>query len=258
MGTVGTDLFKGWMPATPDACVVVLETGGTSPDPGFGSSTVRTERPTVQVIARGAPDDYTGPRTKAQDAWDALEAVEAPQQLSGTTYWSVQALQNPFPMDRDDNDRFLFSANFLIEKEPTTGGGGPASPTVITGRGQLELHLFNTTTDATPTELFRDGSSLRATLGTGVTAAFIVRVVGQKSDGSEVAHYTLEGTISNIAGTTALSGNTLLSTKTEDTAAWAVAVTADDTNDALVVTVTGAAATTIKWDAQVTLQVVTL
>lgn len=257
-GTVGTDIFKSFMPATPDACVAVYETGGSSPDLGFGSTTVRFENPSVQILARGAAEDYTGPRTKAQSVWDSLVAVQAPQQLSGTSYNLIIPLQSPFPIGPDENKRQLISANFLIEKSPSTGGGGPASPAVVESDGHLQVRVWNTTTDATPTELFRDGSSLRVVLAQGVTAAFVARIVGQKSDGSETAHYEYIGTISNIGGTTALDGTPRLSAVTEDDTAWTVAVSADDTNDALVFKVTGAAATTIKWDAIIDLHVVTL
>jgi hypothetical protein len=117
VGTEGTDLFTTEMPDHPDACVALFETGGRDPDPGFGASAVRIERPAVQILARGAPDDYNGPRAKAQAAWDAMLKIEG-EALSGVQYWLVQALQSPFHVTTDENDRLLFSSNFLIEKEP--------------------------------------------------------------------------------------------------------------------------------------------
>ena len=117
VGTVGTDLFKESLPATPDACVMVRETGGASPDPGFGSTAARFERPALQIIARGAADDVTGPYDKAWLAWVALMAVNPTTSMSGTIYHQINPLQNPSLLEVDDNDRSLYAVNFLAEKE---------------------------------------------------------------------------------------------------------------------------------------------
>lgn len=51
--TVGTNLFKGSMPASPDTCVVITEYGGSPPVIGFGNTTgVAIEYPHVQVRVR--------------------------------------------------------------------------------------------------------------------------------------------------------------------------------------------------------------
>jgi len=120
LGTAHTDLFEAKMPATPNACGAVYESGGSPPDLGFGSSAVRFENPTVQIIFRGAPDDYTGPRAKAQSAFDAMVGISVNQVLSGTKYLLVQALQQPFPLGgQDKNKRWRIVCNFLIQKEPS-------------------------------------------------------------------------------------------------------------------------------------------
>lgn len=120
LGTVGTDLFSTEMPATPNACGCVYESGGSAPDMPLGSSTPRFENPTVQVVFRGAPDDYTGPRVKAQSAFDAMIGISADQVLSGTKYLQVLALQQPFPLGgKDGNKRWKIVCNFLIQKEPS-------------------------------------------------------------------------------------------------------------------------------------------
>lgn len=119
LGTVGTDLFKAKMPATPDACGCVYESGGFSPDMALGSLTPRSENPSIQVLFRGAPDDYTGPRVKAQTAFASLIGISVDQVLSGTMYWMVTALQQPFPLGQDDNDRWKIVCNYSVQKDPS-------------------------------------------------------------------------------------------------------------------------------------------
>lgn len=117
--------------------------------------------------------------------------------------------------------------------------------------GDAQHSLFvlrRQTTSATPRELFTDGSSARMTIPTGTTWGFTIQVVARRTDADdESAFYKFEGCIDNNAGTTALVGSVVATTPIEDTAAWAVAVTADNTNDALIITVTGEAAKTINW-----------
>jgi hypothetical protein len=83
-------------------------------------------------------------------------------------------------------------------------------------------------------------------------------VVARRTDADdESASYTISGVIDNNAGTTALAGPTQIKSALEDTVAWSCVASADDANDALVFTVTGEAAKTIKWLAVVTLAKIT-
>lgn len=123
LGTAGTDLFTGKMPAILTAVGVVYEAGGSPPDLGFGSSTARFESPAIQVVFRGAKDDYDGPRAKAKTAWASLLSVEAPQTLSGTIYNWIHPLQSPFPLEEPSEknlNRWSIACNFLVEKELTS------------------------------------------------------------------------------------------------------------------------------------------
>jgi hypothetical protein len=106
-----------------------------------------------------------------------------------------------------------------------------------------------TTTDGTANvEAFLDGSSERFLLDDDSTYAFFIRGVGRRTDADgESGHYTIEGTADRNAGVTALVGSTTVTIIDEDTAGWDVRVTANDTNDALQVDVTGIAANDISW-----------
>ena len=96
------------------------------------------------------------------------------------------------------------------------------------------------TADATPVEMFCGGvASQRFTIRAKSALAFKINVVARDNVAGHVAMYLFEGLIKRDA-----SNNTVLSicNKTiiyEDDAAWDVAVTADDTNEALIITVTG-------------------
>jgi len=114
------------------------------------------------------------------------------------------------------------------------------------------------TTNATPTELRLDGSSVRITIVTDTTWAFYILLVARRTDAdNESAAYEFVGCIDRNGSTTALVGTVQKTVIAEDTAAWDADVTADDTNDAMAITVTGEASKTIRWVAYIRLVEVT-
>jgi hypothetical protein len=118
------------------------------------------------------------------------------------------------------------------------------------------------TADATPTELTCDGQSgtgtTRISIATDSAYTFSALIVGRATAANDnSAGYKIEGVIDNNAGTTAFVGTPTVTVLGEDTAAWDCTAVADNTNDALVIQVTGAAATNIRWVASVRLVKVT-
>lgn len=122
------------------------------------------------------------------------------------------------------------------------------------------LEAFKQTTDATPTELKLDNSIARATLVAGTTWNCIVNIIGRTTGaGAKSASFLRRVHIDRMtnAASTAIVGS--VQTIGTDTgtnagsppAGWAVAITADTTNAALLITVTGEAATTIIWNATI-------
>lgn len=128
-----------------------------------------------------------------------------------------------------------------------------SGPFSATGDAQGSFFtLRKQTTTSTPAGLFLDGSSLLLTIPVDTTWGFDIMVVARRTDANdESAFYRFEGCIDNNAGTTALVGSVVAATPIEDTSAWACAVTADNTNDALIITATGENAKTINWVARV-------
>lgn len=115
IGTVGTNLFYGILPDTPDACVTLFEYGGMPNEPNMGTGTTRLVFPRIQAVARGIKDDYDGPRVKIQDVVTAFTLI-ANQNLSGIKYLAILALSDPFFLRRDDNFRVEFVCNFQVTK----------------------------------------------------------------------------------------------------------------------------------------------
>ena len=132
---------------------------------------------------------------------------------------------------------------------------------MFAAQGDIQTSVLvarRSTTTATPAELFLDGSAARCTIAADTTWAFRIMVVARRTDAdNESAAYEFVGCIDNNAGTTALVGSVTTTVVAEDTVGWDCAVTADNTNDALIITVTGEANKTIRWGARIELTEVT-
>jgi hypothetical protein len=119
------------------------------------------------------------------------------------------------------------------------------------GDAQTSVYVLRrTTTDATPTTLYLDGSVRHLTVAVSRTLTFDVLVVA-RSDGGDSAGYQVRGVIENDGGATSFIGTPTVTVLGEDVGAWDVSVVADTGNDALIVQVTGTASATIRWVATV-------
>lgn len=121
------------------------------------------------------------------------------------------------------------------------------------GDAQASLYVLrNTTSDATPTELFLDGGAQerRITIPIGSTVAFDILVVA-RSSGQASAGYRIKGVIENFAGTTSFIGTPTVTTLGEDRSSWDVSVEANDVDDVLRILVTGESAFNVRWVAVV-------
>lgn len=120
------------------------------------------------------------------------------------------------------------------------------------GDFRLQRHvslLGAQTTNDTPTELYYNTYAKEyLVVPSGIVYACRAVITGVQSGLANAARYERQFLIQNSGGTTALVGTVqTVGTDIESDAAWDVAITADDTNDRVAVTVTGVAATTIKW-----------
>lgn len=108
VGTVGTDIFIGRQPATPNSCVTVIETGGQAP-----SGYTPLSRPTVQVIVRD-PSYETG-RAKADAVFAALHQL-ANRDLGSHFIYFVLSIADIGYLERDENERHEWSMNFRMAR----------------------------------------------------------------------------------------------------------------------------------------------
>jgi hypothetical protein len=117
LGTIGTDLFLAHEPPDPDALIALHEYGGTAPLHAQGTDAPALEMPRVQVVTRGARDDYTGARERAERAYRALGGISN-RTIQGTWYVRVRALQSPFSLGPDANGRHRIAFNVEVTKAP--------------------------------------------------------------------------------------------------------------------------------------------
>lgn len=128
------------------------------------------------------------------------------------------------------------------------------------GLSQVALNaLAKQTTDATATTLVSDanaaGTANQVTLPNNSAYYFKGSIIANVTGGGNTKAWTFEGAIKRgaSAATTALIGTVTTNVVAADSgaSAWTIAVTADTTNGCLKVAVTGQAATTIRWVANV-------
>ena len=122
LGTFGTDLFSGGLPPNPVECCALVEYTGEAPlrnqtDGAAHSSAQGGERPRFQLLCRSA--NYETGRNHIQRIWDVLDGIV--NETIGTIFYQrVAAQQSPFLLERDENDRWIFVANFAATKEVET------------------------------------------------------------------------------------------------------------------------------------------
>jgi hypothetical protein len=135
---------------------------------------------------------------------------------------------------------------------------GPISAVNGISQGGL-LVLGRATTDATATVLASNGSGVGTTnqviLPNNAAYYFRGSVIAGVTGAGNTKAWTFEGAIKRgtTAASTAIVGSVVLNVIAADAgaSAWTVAITADTTNGGIAVTVTGAAATTIRWVAKI-------
>lgn len=117
LGTLGTNLFLGTLPESPDVCTAVYENSGTPPAFTMGTSGIAIDYPMLQVICRAGKDDYP----TARDAVEAIRNLLA--SVTDVTISNVQILRiEPMgsvnPLGVDPKQRPLLSVNFrcLVRK----------------------------------------------------------------------------------------------------------------------------------------------
>lgn len=115
--TLGTNLFYSLMPETIPNCVTIYENAGAPPNFTMGSNNLpQLERPQLQFLLRNT--SYSTGRALAEDIYRVFTAITN-QTINGNLYLRVEALSVPAVLERDSNNRILFTCNFdVIRKLP--------------------------------------------------------------------------------------------------------------------------------------------
>ena len=111
--TLGTNLFLGRLPDSPDTCVGLIQTGGLAPTDTYGTSFPPLETQGLQTLVRAA--SYATGEALAVDVFKSLLSVEN-ETLTSTLYLKIEANQSPFALERDEQERVVMSCNFNVVK----------------------------------------------------------------------------------------------------------------------------------------------
>jgi hypothetical protein len=121
-GTTGNLVMTQLLDHTgaPDTLMCLYETGGSSPNWVFGSTSPAYETVSVQVISRST--NYATARSRAYTAYRILGGVRNQRlpyssQSTNCLYLDVNPDQPPFSIGQDQNKRWLISCNFTVHKE---------------------------------------------------------------------------------------------------------------------------------------------
>lgn len=120
LGAGVTDAIdKGELHDAPDTVVALRETGGLPSEHtmGGGPGQAILEVFSVQILARAF--DYV---TASTLIWSVRQALDGLRDitLNGAAYYFVTAIQPPFLLMRDVNQRYILAFNVLIRRQTTT------------------------------------------------------------------------------------------------------------------------------------------
>lgn len=105
------NIFMGVLPQSPDQVIAVTPTGGNP-----SSMKCQYDSPSVQVVVRGTADPRTG-YSKALDVYGVMHGFGSKPFVSGG-HWVVMCegvQSDPASLGPDENNRFRYSLNFIIE-----------------------------------------------------------------------------------------------------------------------------------------------
>lgn len=119
VGVLGTNIFlssKAIIPTGTGPYLTLSPTGGIAPTRVQNQTSVKTQRPTVQVLVRASTTPAAW--TMAQNAYAALDGFFNGT-LSGTWYLNIRARQDITDMGLDSAGRIQLVFNIGVEKSPS-------------------------------------------------------------------------------------------------------------------------------------------
>jgi hypothetical protein len=117
VATTAVNLFIGLMPDQPDLCAALYEYAGAAPLEVLRNNAATLERPSIQVMTRGARNDYPAARALIEAIRDNLTGV-TDVEISGIRFLRVNQISSINALGTDDNDRprFTLSLQGVVER----------------------------------------------------------------------------------------------------------------------------------------------
>ncbi len=114
--TLGTNLFLGKMPETPDLCVTIYETQGSAPTMTFGATAIEIDRPNLQISVRASRDDYPTARDLAQTLRTLVSGM-INVSAGGVTVMRTQPTGSVYTLSPDnlERPRVVFNVDCLVD-----------------------------------------------------------------------------------------------------------------------------------------------
>ncbi len=106
---LGTNLFIGMLPETPDAAVCLFDTSGSS------AELFDIFNPTVQILVRGKQGKYAEAYDKAAEVVGTFHTL-ANTELGGTEYLSFWKMTDIGHVGNDTKGRPIFSCSLRIKR----------------------------------------------------------------------------------------------------------------------------------------------
>jgi hypothetical protein len=110
------NIFRNISPTDPAHCVMLFENGGAGTVHAMNSvpGVAVVERPAIQIRVRDKNHDTA--RSTINDVFKTIDGLRE-RTINGTRYLWIEALQSPFLLERDDDNREVFVFNALVTKE---------------------------------------------------------------------------------------------------------------------------------------------
>jgi hypothetical protein len=117
IATVGTNLFIGLMPDSPDLCIALYEYAGSPPLEVLQDNSATLERPGIQVLVRAGRNDYPVGRDLTNTIRNTLTGI-TDEEISGVRFLRVSALSavNATGTDEKDRPQFTLSMQAVAER----------------------------------------------------------------------------------------------------------------------------------------------
>lgn len=206
----------------------------------------------TQSIAMGYQCKATGPNTVSIGQSNTVSGNNA----TAIGYFNTASGYYTTALGYDNTTSGAFGHAIGYQAVSDVKGKGAYASGAFSADGDAQTGLFtlrSDTTDATAEAMTTDNSAAgtndQIVVPSNAAFAFHGTIVAKQSGSANAAAWKVEGLIVNNGGTTTLTNSA--TTVISNTPSWGMALSADDTNDALKIQVTGAASTNIRWVATI-------